>query len=81
MKEILLSVHIEAQPEGGYLATSADLPELVAQGQTAAEAMENAKNVARRLVDSYLAHGEELPPALRLASPASGNVLIPLSLP
>ena len=31
MKELLLNVHLEPLPEGGFLATSDDLPGLVAQ--------------------------------------------------
>jgi len=45
MKEILLAIHIEALPEGGFLATSEELPGLVAQGRTAAEALEIAQDV------------------------------------
>jgi hypothetical protein len=32
MSEILLNIHIEPLEEGGYLATSADLNGLIAQG-------------------------------------------------
>jgi len=80
VKEILVAIHIEALPEGGFLATSDELPGLVAQGRTAAEAMEIAQDVARKLVESYLEHGDELPPALRLASPPGGDVRIPVSV-
>lgn len=80
MKEILLSVHIEALPEGGYLATSDDLPGLVAQGRTAAEAMEIAQDVARKLVESYIEHGDPLPPAVQGAGPADGDIRIPVSM-
>jgi len=80
VKEILLSLHIESLPEGGFLATSADLPGLVAQGRTAAEAMEIAQDVARKLVESYLEHGDALPPALRAAVPPAGDVRIPVSV-
>ena len=65
MKEILLAIHIEALPEGGFLATSEELPGLVAQGRTAAEALEIAQDVARKLIQSYYEHGDELPPVLR----------------
>jgi len=65
MKEILLSVDIKALPEGGFLATSDELPGLVAQGRTAAEALEIAQDVARKLIQSYEEHGDELPPALK----------------
>jgi predicted RNase H-like HicB family nuclease len=80
MKEILLAIQIEALPEGGFLATSNDLPGLVAQGRTAAEAMEIAQDVARKLIQSYEEHGDELPPALKAAKPPSGNVKIPVSI-
>jgi len=80
MKEILLGVKIEALPEGGFLATSDELPGLVAQGRTAAEAMEIAQDVARKLIQSYEEHGDELPPLLKAAEAPSGNVRIPVSL-
>jgi predicted RNase H-like HicB family nuclease len=80
MKEILLSIQIEALPEGGFLATSDELPGLVAQGRTAAEALEIAQDVARKLIQSYEEHGDELPPALRAAMPPSGKVRIPVSI-
>ncbi len=80
MKEILLAIHIEALPEGGFLATSQELPGLVAQGRTAAEALEIAQDVARKLIQSYYEHGDELPLALRTAAPASGDVRIPISI-
>ena len=80
MKEILLAIQIEALPEGGFLATSDELPGLVAQGRTAAEALEIAQDVARKLIQSYQEHGDELPPALQTAPPVSGNLRIPVSV-
>ena len=80
MKEILLAIHIEALPEGGFLATSDELPGLVAQGRTVAETMEIAQDVARKLIESYREHGDELPRSLRAAAPASGEVRIPVSV-
>ena len=80
MKEILLAIHIEALPEAGFLATSEDLPGLVAQGRTAAEALEIAQDVARKLIESYREHGDELPPALQTAAPISGDVRVPVTI-
>jgi antitoxin HicB len=57
-------LNIEALPEGQYLATSNDVPGLVAQGRTVAETMEIARDVARKLIESYLEHGDALPNAL-----------------
>jgi len=62
--EILLSLQIEPLDEGGYLATSEDLQGLLAQGRTVAETMEIAQDVARKLVESYLEHGDPLPPKI-----------------
>jgi antitoxin HicB len=61
MSERLLTLHIEKLPEGVYLATSSDLPGLVAQGRTVAETMEIAQDVARKLLESYQEHGDSLP--------------------
>jgi antitoxin HicB len=65
MAESLIRIHIEHLPENVYLATSEDLPGLVAQGRTVAETMEIAQDVARKLIESYLDHGDPLPPTLR----------------
>jgi predicted RNase H-like HicB family nuclease len=79
MNEILLSVHLEELPEGGFLATSDELPGLVAQGRTLAETLEIAQDVARKLVESYREHGDELPLALK-AAPSSTDLHIPVSI-
>ncbi len=50
--ELALNVRIEALPEGIFLATSEDMPGLVAQGRTVAEALEIARDVAERLVEA-----------------------------
>ena len=50
--ELVINIHVEHLPEGVYLATSDELPGLVAQGRTVAEALEIARDVARRLIES-----------------------------
>ena len=62
MSEIFLDIYIEHLDEGGYLATSDDLQGLIAQGRTIAETMEIAQDVARKLIESYMDHGDPLPP-------------------
>ena len=49
--ERIIKVHIEKLPEGVYLATSDDVQGLVAQGRTATEALEIAKDVCRKLLE------------------------------
>lgn len=80
MAEILVKVHIEPLAEGGFLATSDELPGLVAQGRTVAETLEIAQDVARKLVESYAEHGDQLPPALRERPQTAGDLRIPVTV-
>ena len=80
MREVLLSIHIEALPEGAFLATSDDLPGLVAQGRTVAETLEIARDVARALIESYQEHGEPLPAALGELALGGNDVRIPVTV-
>ena len=50
--ELAVNVHIEELPEGFYLATSDELPGLVAQGRTVAETLEIARDVAKKLIEA-----------------------------
>jgi antitoxin HicB len=51
-------VHIEEVENGQFLATSDEMPGLVAQGRTIEETLEIAHDVARRLLESYQEHGD-----------------------
>lgn len=61
MSEVLINIHIEELEEGGYLASSDTIQGLVAQGRTIAETIEIARDVARKLIDSCIEHGDALP--------------------
>jgi predicted RNase H-like HicB family nuclease len=50
--EQIAQLHIKKLPEGVYLATSDDIPGLVAQGRTLTETLEIARDVARRLLEA-----------------------------
>jgi len=50
--ERIVNLHIERLPEGLYLATSDDIPGLVAQGRTLAETLEIARDLSRRLMEA-----------------------------
>lgn len=65
MKEIFIPLSVEEMPGGGYLVTCEELPGLVAQGDTEEEALAVARDVAHKLVQSYLEHEDLLPPVLR----------------
>jgi len=81
MNESAIRLHIEPLDEGGYVATSPDVPGLVAQGRTVVEATEIARDVARKIAESCLEHGDPLPPALSSESAAAPiDLTIPLGL-
>jgi len=46
MAETFLKRHLEALEEGGYVATSPELPGLVAQGRTMSETVDIAVGIA-----------------------------------
>ena len=50
--EKIINIHVKKLPEGVYLATSDDVQGLVAQGRTATEALEIARDVARKLIEA-----------------------------
>lgn len=50
--EQIARLHIEKLPEGFYLATSDDIPGLVAQGRTIVETVEIARDVAKKLIEA-----------------------------
>lgn len=57
--EHIVKLHIQKLPEGVYLATSDELPGLVAQGRTIQETLEIARDVGRKLLE---ARAEREPP-------------------
>ncbi len=63
------------QPEGGFTVTSPVLPELITEGDTAEEALENASDALDAVVEIYQDLGRALPPGLQVA-----DVSEPISL-
>ncbi len=80
MPECLVSIKIEKLDEGGYLATSDNLQGLIAQGRTIAETMEIAQDVARKLIESYIEHGDPLPIEIKSVKKILLNMKIPVSV-
>ena len=64
MDEVMIRLHVEALDEGGYVATSPDVPGLVAEGRSIVEVTEIAQGLARKIAESCIEHGDPLPPAL-----------------
>jgi len=62
--EVAIRLRIEPLEEGGYVATSPDVPGLVAEGRSITETVEIAQGLTRKIVESCLEHGDPVPPAL-----------------
>ncbi len=77
MAEVTIRLHIEPLQEGGYVATSEDVPGLVAEGRTITEAAEIVQGLARKSVESCLEHEDHLPPALAHLADGAFDSLIP----
>jgi predicted RNase H-like HicB family nuclease len=80
MAEVAIRLHIEPLQEGGYLATSPDVPGLVAEGRSITEAAEIAQGLVRKIAESCLEHGDPLPPALANLSIGATDLLIPVAV-
>ncbi len=80
MSECLITITIEPLEEGGYLATSSTVQGLIAEGQTIAETIEIAQDVARRQIESSLEHGDPLPPTLRPLADQGSEIQIPVTV-
>jgi antitoxin HicB len=62
------------QPEGGYTVTSPLLPELVTEGDTVEEALDNVKDALAAVIETYQDLGRPLPGNSQIL-----DVSIPLS--
>lgn len=59
-----LPLVLDPQPEGGFVVTCPLLPELVTEGETVREAMDNANDALEALVETFKALGRPLPNVL-----------------
>ncbi len=71
---------LSPQPEGGYTVTSPMLPELLTEGDTLAEAMDNVGDALTAALELYQDMAKPLPDGLMRdsdASPISFEYLVP----
>ena len=83
MNESAIRLRIEPLDEGGFLATSPDVPGLVAQGRSVTEAAEIAQGLVRKIAESCIENGDPRPRALRHhpQDNAEVDLMIPVSIP
>ncbi len=78
--ETTIRLRIEALEEGGYVATSPDVPGLVAEGRSVVEAVEIAQGLTRKIVESCLEHGDPLPKSLAKLADGALNLVVPVGI-
>ena len=57
-----LPLVFDPQPEGGYTVTSPLLPELITEGDTIEDALDNVRDALAAVVEAYRDLGRALPP-------------------
>ena len=78
--ETVIRLHIDAVDDGVYLATSPDVPGLVAEGRSVMEAVEIAQGLTRKIVESCLEHGDPLPRAFAQLKTKSIELVVPVGM-
>ncbi len=83
MNEVSIRLHIEPLEDGGFLATSPDLPGLVVEGESITEATEIAQDLARKIAERCIHHRDPIPEALAsfFEDKAAVDLLVPVSVP
>jgi antitoxin HicB len=66
---------LTAQPEGGFTVTSPIFPELITEGDSVDEAIENARDAFAAVLEIYEDLGRSVPPVTRLGD-VTGPVLL-----
>jgi antitoxin HicB len=64
-----LPLVFEPQPEGGFTVTSPLLPELLTEGDSIEDALENVRDALAAIIEAYRETGRTLPPNLVIPDP------------
>jgi antitoxin HicB len=70
-----LPLLLTPQPEGGYTVTSPLLPELVTEGDTIEEALNNVRDALLATIEAYQDLGKPLPTSVQIADISSPVLL------
>ena len=75
---LIYPVHLEPQPEGGYVVTFPDIPEAITQGEDKADAMVWAADALMVMLGSYMDDKQKIP----APSPLRGrqSVVLPAAI-
>ena len=60
---------LDPQPEGGYTVTSPALPELLTEGDSVEDALDNVRDAFAAVLEIYRDLGKPIPPGLAVGGP------------
>jgi len=78
--EVGVRLRLKPLEEGGYMATSPDVPGLVAEARSVTETVQIPQGLARKIVESYLDHADPLPPAFRKFCRRPRQLAVPVGI-
>jgi antitoxin HicB len=78
--EMVIRLVLDPLEEGGYVASSPDVPGLVAQGRSVSETVEIAQDVIRKIAETCIEQGFPLPPALAAHLTGSERIELDISV-
>ncbi len=77
--DTIFNVKLAPDPDGGFVVTCLDLPEVITQGDTRREALENAADALAEAVAGRMRRGDDIP-ASALPEEESEQVSLPESI-
>ncbi|MCG3152633.1 MAG: hypothetical protein GEEBNDBF_01935 [bacterium] len=76
MSEVTIRLEVEALEEGGYVATSPDVPGLVVEAESIRGIAKLAPDIARLIYESCVENNLPIPPALRPLDAPSPKIML-----
>lgn len=73
-----ITVILDPQPEGGYTVTCQELPELITQGDSIDEALENVKDAFSTTLELYEHLGRPLPDSIQIPDEKRLGLSVPV---
>ena len=80
MSETIIRLHIEALEEGGFVATSPDVQGLVAEGRSKTECIQIAQDVARKILELCIEHGDPIPEVFKRSATDVVDFEVPVQI-
>ncbi len=78
MHSFVYPINLTEEREGGFLVTCRDIPDVITQGESRAQALEEAEGALQAAIEMRIEDGMDIPPASR-AKPGEHWVAVPIN--